>query len=144
MPQVVYSDSLHHADPTAFSKSWHTYVSLELQPPSVTSLKMLTCPEAGGDTLWSSGYALYSSLSPGFQAYLEGLTAVHNTFEQSREMGQHVRREPIETTHPVVSVHPVTSWKSIYVNPGGCTPSFHAPRTSDRATFHVVNGLRKF
>jgi sulfonate dioxygenase len=70
---------------------------------------MLTGPEAGGDTLWGSGYALYSSLSPSFQVYLEGLSAVHTAFEQAREMGQYVRRDAIESTHPVVRVHPATN-----------------------------------
>jgi alpha-ketoglutarate-dependent taurine dioxygenase len=65
--------------------------------------------------------ALYSSLSRGFQIYLEGLTALHSAVAQadgSRAAGLTVRREPIETVHPVVRVHPVTGWKSIYVNPG--------------------------
>lgn len=30
-------------------------VSYELQPPGPTSLKVITGPECGGDTLWSSG-----------------------------------------------------------------------------------------
>jgi hypothetical protein len=59
---------------------------------------MLTGPETGGDTLWSSGYALYSSLSSGFQAYLEGLSAVHSAIEVARATGSHVRREPIDCT----------------------------------------------
>jgi len=81
---------------------------------------MLTCPEYGGDTLWSSAYALYSSLSPGFQKYLEGLTALHSAVaqtEHTRAAGLHTRREPIETVHPVVRVHPVTGFKGVYVNP---------------------------
>jgi len=96
-------------------------VTYEIQPPSTTSLKVITGPEYGGDTVWSSGYALYSSLSPGLQTYLEGLTALHSAVAQaegSRAAGLPVRREPIETVHPVVRVHPVTGWKSIYVNPG--------------------------
>ncbi|KAF8259010.1 hypothetical protein EI94DRAFT_1780769 [Lactarius quietus] len=118
---VVYSDSSHHADPTSFSKRWHTDVSFELQPPSTTSLKMLTGPESGGDTLWSSGYSLYSSLSPGLQTYLEILSAVHSAVDvaqSARAMGSPVRRELIETAHPVVRVHPATGWKSVYVSPG--------------------------
>ncbi|KAH7927940.1 TauD-domain-containing protein [Leucogyrophana mollusca] len=120
---VVYNDFARRPDPSAFSKLelWHSDVTYELQPPSTTSLKVITGPEYGGDTLWSSGYALYSSLSPGFQTYLEGLTALHSAVAQAdgaRGAGLHVRREPIETEHPVVRVHPVTGWKSVYVNPG--------------------------
>lgn len=120
---VVYNDASRRPDASSFSKIelWHSDVSYELQPPSTTSLKVITGPDFGGDTLWSSGYALYSSLSPGFQKYLEGLSAVHSAVAQAdgaRAAGLPVRREPIETVHPVVRVHPVTGWKSVYVNPG--------------------------
>ncbi len=66
-------------------------------------------------------YALYSSLSPGFQKYLEGLEAVHSGVAQAegaRAAGLPVRRKEIESVHPVVRVHPATGWKSVYVNPG--------------------------
>lgn len=66
-------------------------------------------------------YALYSSFSPFFQKYLESLYAVHSAVAQAdgaRAAGQTVRREAIETVHPVVRVNPATGWKSIYVNPG--------------------------
>lgn len=121
---MVYNDSSRRPDTAAFSphELWHTDVSYELQPPSTTSLKLLTGPETGGDTLWSSAYALYSSLSPNFQAYLEGLSALHSAVAQAdgaRAAGLTVRREPVETVHPVVRVHPATGWKSVYVNPGG-------------------------
>lgn len=36
----------------------------------------------------------------------------------ARAAGTHVRRTEIDTVHPVVRVHPVTGWKSVYVNPG--------------------------
>jgi sulfonate dioxygenase len=54
----VYNDASRKPDPTAFSKLelWHSDVSYEIQPPATTSLKVITGPEYGGDTLWSSGY----------------------------------------------------------------------------------------
>lgn len=120
---VVYNDHSRRPDPSAFSKLelWHSDVSYEIQPPGATSLKVITGPEYGGDTLWSSGYALYSFLSPGMQKYLEGLTALHSAVAQAegaKAAGLPVRRDPIETVHPVVRVHPATGWKSVYVNPG--------------------------
>ena len=66
-------------------------------------------------------YALYSSLSPGLQTYLEGLSAVHSAVAQAegnRAAGLPVRRAEIETVHPIIRVHPTTGWKSVYVNPG--------------------------
>lgn len=55
------------------------------------------------------------------QKYLEGLYALHSAVAQAegaRASGKPVRRQEIETLHPVVRVHPATGWKSIYVNSG--------------------------
>lgn len=134
----MYSTSSPRSNPFPSIDLWHSDVSYELQPPSTTSLKLLTGPETGGDTLWSSGYALYSSLSPGLQVYLEGLSALHSAVAQAdgaRAAGIPVRREPIETVHPVIRVHPATGWKSVYVNPGGThSPSTPFPRSTYRLT----------
>ncbi|KAI1796931.1 TauD-domain-containing protein [Ganoderma leucocontextum] len=140
---VVYTDGSRRPDTSAFSKIdlWHSDVSYELQPPSTTSLKLITTPPYGGDTLWSSGYALYSSLSPGFQKYLEGLSAVHSGVAQAdgaRAAGQTVRREPIETVHPVVRVHPVTGWKSVYVNPGFTRRIVGVPKAESDAILSLL------
>ncbi|KAF8501545.1 alpha-ketoglutarate-dependent sulfonate dioxygenase [Russula emetica] len=106
---VVYSTSSPRTDPFPSLDLWHSDVSYELQPPSTTSLKLLTGPEAGGDTLWS------------LQIYLEDLSALHSAVAQAdgaRASRIPIRREPIETVHPVIRVHPATGWKSVYVNPG--------------------------
>ncbi|RDB25948.1 putative alpha-ketoglutarate-dependent sulfonate dioxygenase [Hypsizygus marmoreus] len=145
---VVYNDASRRPDPAAFSKLelWHSDVSYEVQPPSTTSLKVIAGPEVGGDTLWSSGYALYSSLSPGFQAYLEGLTAVHSAVAQAegaRAAGLPVRRQEIETIHPIVRVHPTTGWKSVYLNPGFVRRIVGVPKAESDAIltflFHQIS-----
>ena len=53
----MFNDGSRRPDPSAFSKIdlWHSDVSYERQPPSTTSLKVITGPPYGGDTLWSSG-----------------------------------------------------------------------------------------
>ncbi|EPT01675.1 hypothetical protein FOMPIDRAFT_1059637 [Fomitopsis schrenkii] len=140
---VVYNDASRRPDPTAFSKLelWHSDVSYELQPPSTTSLKVIAGPPYGGDTLWSSGYALYSSFSPAFQKYLEGLYAVHSAVAQadgSRAAGHTVRREPVESIHPIVRVHPVTGWKSIYVNPGFVRRILGVPKAESDAVLQLL------
>ncbi|KAL4244296.1 Alpha-ketoglutarate-dependent dioxygenase [Abortiporus biennis] len=140
---VVYTDGSRRPDPTAFSKIelWHSDVSYELQPPSTTSLKLIEGPEYGGDTLWSSGYALYSSFSPAFQNYLETLTAVHSAVDQAdgnRAAGRPVRREPVESIHPVVRVHPVTGWKSVYVNPGFTRRIIGLPKAESDAILNLL------
>ncbi|TCD60554.1 hypothetical protein EIP91_009870 [Steccherinum ochraceum] len=140
---VVYNDESRRPDPSAFNKLelWHSDVTYEVQPPSTTSLKIITGPEYGGDTLWSSGYALYSSFSPGFQKYLEGLYAVHSAVAQAdgaRAAGLPIRREPIETIHPVVRVHPATGWKSVYVNPGFTRRIVGVPNPESNAILNIL------
>ena len=120
---VIYSDGAKRPDPAAFTKTelFHSDVTYELQPPSTTILQVLTAPTEGGSTIWSSGYAAYDSYSNTFQQYLETLYASHSAHEQyngSLQAGTNPRREPITTLHPVVRVHPVTGWKSIFVQPG--------------------------
>jgi len=106
----------------ASKTSWHSDVSYELQPPGTTFFWILDQPEnGGGDTLFLSQVEAYKRLSPEFQKRLEGLRAVHSAVEQaefSRNRGGPVRREPVETEHPVVRQHPVTGEKALYVNQG--------------------------
>ncbi|KAL7415114.1 hypothetical protein BDY24DRAFT_283655 [Mrakia frigida] len=120
---LVYADANSRPDTSAFAKEelYHSDVTFEHQPPGLTSLRLVAVPETGGDTIFSSGYALHSSFSPAFQAYLATLSAVHSGVAQSngaKAIGNHVRREAVESIHPVVRVHPVTGLKSIFVNPG--------------------------
>ncbi|PWN53666.1 TauD-domain-containing protein [Violaceomyces palustris] len=100
---------------------WHSDVTYEVNPPSYTSFKLLVSPEAGGDTLWASGYAAYDRLSYPMREYLEKLTAIHSAVDQAegaRRAGNTVRRDPVETEHPLVRTHPVTGWKSLFFNSG--------------------------
>lgn len=71
------------------------------------------------------------------QTYLEGLTAVHSAVAQAdgnRASGLPVRRQEIETIHPLVRVHPATGWKSVYVNPG---------MFSERTMYFLQRAIRK-
>ncbi|KAF8158634.1 alpha-ketoglutarate catabolism dioxygenase [Mycena galopus ATCC 62051] len=103
--------------------SWHSDVSYEKQTPGTTFFFILDQPDSGtgGDTLFLSQVEAYRRLSPEFKKRLEGLRAVHSAVAQaefSRKRNGPVRREPIETEHPLVRVHPVTGEKALYVNPG--------------------------
>lgn len=120
-------------------------VTYEIQPPSYTCLKVLTGPPigGGGDTLWSSQYAAYDSLSPYMQKYLESLTALHSAQIQadgSIALGRPVRRDPIVTEHPLVRTHPVTGWKSLFFNPGFVTKIVGVPRTESD---HIIGYLQE-
>lgn len=110
-------------DADCYTANFCPKVTYEIQPPSYTSLKMLTGPPrgGGGDTLWASQYAVYDALSKSMQQYLEGLTALHTAEEQAvgtRALGRTVRREAVISEHPLVRTNPVTGWKSLFFNPG--------------------------
>ncbi|CAE6492723.1 unnamed protein product [Rhizoctonia solani] len=144
---VVYADKSRRPDVSAYTRFelWHSDVTYEIQPPGTTIFKVLVSPEHGGDTLWSSGYSLYSSLSPYLQSYLENLSAVHSGVKQaegSRAAGGHVRREPVETVHPLVRVHPATGLKSVFVNAGFTRRIIGVPKAESDAIlsflFHQI------
>ncbi|TFY70500.1 hypothetical protein EVG20_g2509 [Dentipellis fragilis] len=102
---------------------WHSDGSYELQPPGTTIFFILEQPAYGGDTIFASQVEAYNRLSPEFKKRLEGLRAVHSSvphvnFERSRKRGGAMRRENIETEHPIVRQHPVTGEKALFVNPG--------------------------
>ncbi|TCD66135.1 hypothetical protein EIP91_001744 [Steccherinum ochraceum] len=100
---------------------WHSDISYEKQTPGTTLFWILDQPETGGSTLFSSQVEAYNRLSPEFQKRLEGLKAVHSAVYQAdfaRARGGPVRREPVESIHPLVRRHPVTGEKALYVNQG--------------------------
>ncbi|KAF2792536.1 TauD-domain-containing protein [Melanomma pulvis-pyrius CBS 109.77] len=102
------------------SVTWHSDVTYEKQPPGTTFLYLLDGPGAGGDTLFANQAVAYQRLSPEFRKRLHGLQAVHSGVEQAdnaRNRGGIVRREPIQSIHPLVRTHPVTGEKALYVNP---------------------------
>lgn len=101
---------------------WHSDVTYEKQPPGTTFLYVFDGPDAGGDTLFANQVEAYNRLSPALKERLHGLKAVHSAHEQaeaSRSRGGVVRREPIQTEHPLIRTHPITGEKALFVN-GGC------------------------
>ena len=121
-------------------------MTYEIQPPSYTSLKLLSGPPrgGGGDTLWCSQLAVYDLLSSGMQKYLEGLEALHSAQIQadgSLSLGRTVRRDPVTTKHPLIRTHPVTGWKSVFFNPGFVTDIVGIPKAEAQAIISYLNEL---
>jgi len=143
---VVYTDENSKDQRALFTPTflWHSDVTYEIQPPSYTSLKILTGPPrgGGGDTLWSSQYAAYDTLSTPMQTYLSSLSALHTSVHQaegSRAAGRPVRRDPITTSHPLIRSHPVTGWKSLFFNPGFVTKIVGVPKVESDAIIEFLN-----
>ncbi|GIZ42870.1 hypothetical protein CKM354_000612000 [Cercospora kikuchii] len=102
------------------SMAWHSDNTYEVQPPGITFLYALEVPDDGGDTIFTDTEKAYERLSPAFQERLRGLQAMHTARDQAARAQAndgYVRREPIDTLHPVVRTHPATGKKSLFVNP---------------------------
>ncbi|KAJ4145920.1 hypothetical protein LMH87_004751 [Akanthomyces muscarius] len=102
------------------SVAWHSDVTYERQPPGIAFLYMLEKPETGGDTLFANTVEAYRRLSPVLQERLHGLQAVHSGVEQANasvSRGGVLRREPVQSVHPIVRTHPATGEKALFINP---------------------------
>ncbi|KAF7329155.1 Taurine catabolism dioxygenase [Mycena kentingensis (nom. inval.)] len=110
------------------ANGWHTDITFEPVPSDYAILKMHTLPPVGGDTLWASAYEAYDKLSPAYQKFLEGLTALHDgggfrehadrlglKINEPRGSPENVGRH-LTAIHPVIRTHPVTGYKALYVN----------------------------
>lgn len=96
---------------------WHTDLVHELQPAGITHLHNDAIPSVGGDTLWASGYAAYDKLSPAFQKFLDGKTAIYRSAHQYVDPENPLKGPKyVEREHPIVRTHPATGWKFLFVN----------------------------
>jgi len=88
----------------------------ERQPAGITHLHNDTVPTVGGDTLWASGYSAYEKLSPSFRIIDGRYTVYRSAHSYLDRDDAHTSLKYIERSHPLVRVHPVTGWKSLFVN----------------------------
>ena len=124
-PELIVYDN-KEGNPPAPTDVWHTDETFREAPPMGTALCSKIVPEVGGNTAFASMSAVYEGLSDRWQRFLSGLEAVHDfkpfrsLFPDDRAGLEKMRKfEDIypSVTHPVVSVHPVTGKKLIFVNP---------------------------
>ena len=105
--------------------AWHTDVSCDEKPPMGSMLYMKQTPQdGGGDTLFADMYRAFETLSEPMQRFLETLTAVHDgalpylgSYHYAPPEGSNYPRN----VHPVVTRHPETGRKVLFVNSGFTT-----------------------
>ncbi|OJD24748.1 hypothetical protein ACJ73_03889 [Blastomyces percursus] len=115
---------------------WHSDVTYEVQPPSYTSLMVLTGPPRGGGE-GGKDITTHANIP-------EGLTALNSADMQadgSRAAGRPVRREPITTEHPLILTNPVTGWNSLFFNPGFGTKIVEVPNLESDAIISYLNSV---
>ena len=120
---------------------WHTDVTCDPVPPLGSMLYITQTPECGGgDTLFADMYLAFELLSAPMQRFLEGLTAVHDgalpyvgAYKSVPPEGGYPRSE-----HPVVTRHPVTGRKVLYVNSGFTSHIAGLGRRESRALLDML------
>lgn len=124
-PELIVYDN-KEGNPPAPTDIWHTDETFREEPPMGTALCSKIVPAVGGNTAFASMTAVYEGLSDRWQRFLSGLEAVHDfkpfrsLFPEDREGIEKIRKyEDIypAVTHPVVTLHPDTGKKVIFVNP---------------------------
>jgi len=100
---------------------WHADATFAARPPRGSILRAVELPPVGGDTLWANMAAAYESLSSSMQRFLDGLSARHvsDSFQRLLAQGKAVDAASAEmqsSVHPVITTHPVTGRRGLYVN----------------------------
>jgi len=125
-----------------------------VETPSKASLLYgVDMPPAGGDTIWINTEAAYAALSKPMQQMLDQLTCVHDLAAKfglnSWGNPDHKMRVTIEehyppVEHPVVSVHPETGRKSLFVNEMVTTRINGIPEDEGQMLLHyLISHLKK-
>ncbi|MGW1778798.1 TauD/TfdA dioxygenase family protein [Streptomyces sp. NPDC002143] len=105
---------------------WHTDVTFVLNPPQASTLRSITIPPYGGETLIASSAAAYRDLPESLRRLADTLWAEHtNDYDYAvpaeeldeEQAAQRARFTSIKyrTVHPVVRVHPLTGERGLFI-----------------------------
>ncbi|MFJ5303954.1 TauD/TfdA dioxygenase family protein [Streptomyces sp. NPDC088350] len=105
---------------------WHTDVTFVLNPPQASTLRSITVPPYGGETLIASSAAAYRDLPEPLRALADTLWAEHtNDYDYAvpeeeiddEKAAQRAQFTSItfRTVHPVVRVHPLTGERGLFI-----------------------------
>lgn len=101
---------------------WHADLTPAINPPVGSMLRGTIVPPYGGDTQWTNLAAAYEGLSEAMRSIVDRLDAVHG-FETKQgdkakdEYANNVRNRIMISQHPLVTVHPETGEKVLYISP---------------------------
>jgi taurine dioxygenase len=96
------------------NQHWHTDMSYEPVPPTLTMLYALETPALGGETAFANQILAYDALSEGLRSVLEGLEAVHSAAGLAGVYGRDPAEAP-KAVHPVAREHEPTGRRALYV-----------------------------
>lgn len=127
--------------PYTAGDGWHTDVTCDEIPPLGSMLYVTETPQGGGgDTLFADMYLAYELLSEPMKGFLSELRAVHDgalpyvgSYKSKAPEGGYPRND-----HPVVTRHPVTGNKLLFVNSGFTSHIVGLSRTESRALLDML------
>lgn len=135
LPVKTSADSRYAA-----GDGWHTDVSCDEIPPLGSMLYVTEAPECGGDTLFADMYLAYELLSEPMKRFLDPLEAVHDgaipyvgAYKTTPPEGGYPR-----STHPVVTRHPETGRRVLFVNSGFTSHIAGLSRAESRAILDML------
>lgn len=105
---------------------WHTDVTFVLNPPQASTLRSITVPPYGGETLIANSATAYRDLPRVLRDFADTLWAVHTNDhdyavpEEAISEREQARRAQFvsirfRTAHPVVRVHPLTGERGLFI-----------------------------
>jgi taurine dioxygenase len=97
---------------------WHADATWLAEPPMATGLRLVKVPPVGGDTCWSSVTAAYQGLAEPLREMVDKLSAIHWMVPSLEAMGIGPKNDKVQYTHPVVTVHPETGQRALFINEG--------------------------
>ncbi|MFF1682444.1 TauD/TfdA dioxygenase family protein [Streptomyces sp. NPDC058256] len=105
---------------------WHTDVTFVLNPPQASTLRSITIPPYGGETLIANSAAAYRDLPEPLRQLADNLWAEHTNDYDYAVPDEEIDEEQAEqraqftsikfrTAHPVVRVHPLTGERGLFI-----------------------------
>ena len=105
---------------------WHTDVTFVVTPPQLSTLRSITVPPYGGETMIANAAAAYGDLPGPLRDFADTLWAVHtndhdyavppeSVSEATRARQAVFTSTVYETVHPVVRVHPLTGERGLFI-----------------------------
>ncbi len=138
-PEILYVKTTKDSAYTS-GDGWHTDVTCDEIPPLGSMLYVTETPPVGGDTLFADMYLAYEMLSEPVQEFIESLEAVHDG--KIPYVGSYKSKEPEggypRNVHPVVTRHPETDQKILYVNQGFTSHIVGLNRNESKAILQML------
>lgn len=108
------------------ANNWHTDVTFVVNPPQASTLRSITLPAYGGETLIASSAGAYQDLPGELRDFADTLWAIHtNDYDYSvpknlehanaDERRKEFTRIHFESAHPVVRIHPLTGERGLFI-----------------------------